>query len=64
MDAGTADSLLDAAQSVARVQRSTGRYIGCLEELGLDEGWLTPEQVHQTGTDLAMTKYGKYLLQL
>ena len=64
MDAGTEDSLLEAAQAVSRVQHSTGRYIACLEELGLDEGWLTQEQVQKTGAALSMTKYGKYLLQL
>ena len=33
----------------------------CLEELALYEGWVTEEQVHKIGDELAMTLYGKYL---
>ena len=61
LDAGTADSLLDAAQTIKRIQDATGRYVGCLEELGFYEEWITAEQVHATGEELGMTLYGKYL---
>jgi glucose-1-phosphate thymidylyltransferase len=61
LDAGTADSLLAAGQSIRDIQERTGRYVGCLEELGLYEGWVTEEQVHAIGDELSMTLYGKYL---
>lgn len=61
LDAGTADSLLIAGQTIKRIQDQTGRYVGCLEELGLREGWVTAEQVHKIGDELSMTLYGKYL---
>lgn len=61
LDAGTADSLLDASQAIRRIQDETGRYVGCLEELGLYEGWISEEQVHAIGQELDMTLYGKYL---
>lgn len=61
LDAGTADSLLAAGQTIKHIQDTTGRYVGCLEELGYAEGWITAEQVHATGTELGMTLYGKYL---
>ena len=61
LDAGTADSLLQAAQTIKRIQDTTGRYVGCLEELGYYEEWITQEQVHATGEELGMTLYGKYL---
>ena len=61
LDAGTADSLLVAGQTIKQIQDRTGRYVGCLEELGLREGWVTAEQVHQIGDELSMTLYGKYL---
>ena len=41
LDAGTADSLLTAGQTIKEIQDETGRYVGCLEELGLQEGWIT-----------------------
>ena len=61
LDAGTADSLLTAGETIKRIQDSTGRYVGCLEELALYEGWVTEEQVHKIGSELSMTLYGKYL---
>ena len=64
LDAGTADSLLIAGQTIKRIQDQTGRYVGCLEELGLYEGWITEDQVRTMGKELSMTRYGKYLLSL
>lgn len=61
LDAGTADSLLFAGQTIKHIQDTTGRYVGCLEELGYYEDWITAEQVHATGQELGMTLYGKYL---
>ena len=61
LDAGTADSLLDAAQTIKELQERTGRYIGCLEELAFAEGWISREQVHAMGRELDKTLYGKYL---
>ena len=61
LDAGTADSLLVAGQTIKEIQDTTGRYVGCLEELGLYEEWISEEQVHAIGRELGMTLYGKYL---
>lgn len=61
LDAGTADSLLEAGQTIRHIQDTTGRYVGCLEELGLYEGWVSEENVHAVGRELGMTLYGKYL---
>ncbi len=64
LDAGNADSLLQSARTIKDIQNRTGRYVGCLEELGLAEGWLTREHVHEIGVELGMTPYGKYLQNL
>lgn len=61
LDAGTADSLLHAGETIKKIQDTTGRYVGCLEELGYYEEWITQEQVHATGKELGMTLYGQYL---
>lgn len=63
MDAGTADSVLDAAETVKSLQKS-GCYVGCLEEIAWKQGFITLEQVHAMGESLKMTNYGKYLLKL
>ena len=64
LDAGTADSLLEAGTTVKHIQDTSGHYVGCLEELGLYEGWITEDQVRTMGKELSMTRYGKYLLSL
>ena len=61
LDAGTADSLLIAGQTIKEIQDTTGRYVGCLEELGLKENWLTEAHVQAIGEELSMTLYGQYL---
>lgn len=63
LDAGSADSLLDAAQAIRDIQKN-GRYVSCIEEAARDEGWITTEQVHAIGQTMATTNYGKYLLSL
>lgn len=64
LDAGTADSLLDASYTIKSIQDKTGRYVGCLEELGVNEGWITADEAHKIGDELSMTLYGKYLQTL
>lgn len=64
LDAGTADSVLEAAETIRDIQRATGRYVGCIEQCALEGGWISAEQVHQLGMELEKTQYGQYLLQL
>ena len=64
MDAGTADSLLEAGQCIKEIQDSTSKYVSCLEEIALNEGWITRDQVHALGDEIDMTQYGKYLQSL
>ncbi|HBI64929.1 MAG TPA: glucose-1-phosphate thymidylyltransferase [Clostridiales bacterium] len=61
LDAGTADSLLEAANCVREVQERTGRYIACVEEAACDKGLIQPEQAHEIGRQLGQTLYGQYL---
>ena len=61
LDAGNADSLLEASIQIRNIQEQTGRYVGCLEELALNEGWINRSQVHAMGDELKMTLYGQYL---
>lgn len=61
LDAGSADSLLDAGEAIRKIQDETGRYVSCLEEIGFNEGWISQDAVHKIGEELQMTLYGKYL---
>lgn len=64
LDAGTADNLLVASQTVKRVQDETGRYIACIEELACRAGFIRTEQVHAQGLEQSKTLYGQYLMCL
>lgn len=64
MDAGNCDSLLDAANSIKKLQDKTGVTIGCLEEVAYQRGYISLDQVHKIGEKLGKTNYGQYLLSV
>lgn len=64
LDAGTADNLLHASKAVCDSQETTGRYIGCPEEIAYNRGYIDVKQVHEIGEELKQTLYGQYLLCL
>jgi glucose-1-phosphate thymidylyltransferase len=61
LDTGTHDSLLEAAEFVRTIQHRQGLRIACLEEIGLDLGFLTEEEFAQSGDRLGKSTYGAYL---
>ena len=63
MDAGNADSMLAAAQTIHDLQ-SGGAYVGCVEEEVYREGWIDKAHLRKLGTELKMTAYGQHLLDL
>lgn len=63
MDAGNADSVLEAAETIKALQKS-GCYVGCIEEIAYRQGFIDKDQLHKIGESLRMTNYGKYLLKL
>lgn len=62
-DAGTADSLYEAAGAIRNAQRS-GKLIGCPEEQALRNRWITVDQLRDTAFEMEQTKYGQYLFGL
>jgi glucose-1-phosphate thymidylyltransferase len=64
LDTGTYDSLHDAASFVRTVERRQGVQIACPEEIALNMGWLSPEQVLARSRLLGSTSYATYLRRL
>ncbi len=62
LDAGTADSLVDASCTIRRIQHETGRYVACIEEISCEMGFISPEKKRAAGEEMRTTAYGKYLL--
>jgi len=61
LDTGTHDSLLGAAQFVQTIDHRQGLKVACLEEIGLENGWLSSAQALRRAEALIKTDYGQYL---
>ena len=61
LDTGTHDSLHEASSFVRTIEHRTGMKIMCLEEIGLELGYLSPEQVRRRAERLGKTDYAEYL---
>jgi glucose-1-phosphate thymidylyltransferase len=61
LDTGTHDSLLEAAEFVRTIQHRQGLRIACLEEIGLEMGFLTEEEFAKSAERLGKSTYGAYL---
>ena len=61
LDTGTHDSLHDAGSFVRTIEKRQGLKVMCLEELGLELGYLTPDQLMQRADQLGGNEYAAYL---
>ena len=64
LDTGTHASLLEAAQFVETLEKRQGYKVACLEEIALNNGWLSKEQVLEIGHSMSKNDYGQYLISL
>ena len=61
LDTGTHESLHEASSFVRTIEHRQGFKIACLEEIGLEAGWLTPEELFRRADKLGKTQYADYL---
>ncbi|MEJ2885827.1 glucose-1-phosphate thymidylyltransferase RfbA [Actinomycetospora aeridis] len=64
LDTGTHDSLLEAGQYVQVLEHRQGVRCACLEEIALDQGWITPGQAYALGERQGKSGYGAYVMEL
>ena len=64
LDTGSHDSLLDASDYVAAVQKRQGLYVSCIEEIAYRRGFISREQLLKLAEPLMKTNYGKYLVEV
>lgn len=64
LDTGTHESLLEASQFIATLEKRQGLKVACPEEIAWRQGWIDAEQVRRLAQPLAKNGYGQYLLRL
>jgi glucose-1-phosphate thymidylyltransferase len=64
LDTGTHESLLEASNFIAVIERRQGLKIACLEEIAYLQGYIGADEVLAQARRLEKTEYGAYLKQL
>jgi glucose-1-phosphate thymidylyltransferase len=64
LDTGTHDSLLEAGQFIATLEKRQGLKVACLEEIGWRAGWISAEQVEAAAQPMLKNGYGQYLMKM
>jgi glucose-1-phosphate thymidylyltransferase len=64
LDTGTHDSLLEAGQFIATIEKRQGLKIGCPEEIAFHKGYISAEALEKLAAPMIKNSYGQYLLNL
>jgi glucose-1-phosphate thymidylyltransferase len=64
LDTGTHDSLLEAGQFIATLERRQGLKVACPEEIAYRSGWISADQLAHLAQPMLKNGYGQYLLQV
>jgi glucose-1-phosphate thymidylyltransferase len=64
LDTGTHDSLLDAGQFIATLEKRQGLKVACPEEVAFRAGWISAEQLEALAAPMLKNGYGQYLLRV
>jgi glucose-1-phosphate thymidylyltransferase len=64
LDAGTHESLLQAANFVQAVEERQGMMISCPEEIAYRLGYISKRDLEDLALNLSGNQYGEYLMRL
>ncbi|WP_079418503.1 glucose-1-phosphate thymidylyltransferase RfbA [Thiomonas intermedia] len=64
LDTGTHDSLLEAGQFIATIEKRQGLKVACPEEIAFRAGWIDAAQLDRLAAPMKKNGYGQYLLRL
>ena len=64
LDTGTHESLLEAGEFIATVEKRQGLKIACVEEIAYSLGYINKEQLIRLAEPFKKNGYGQYLLNL
>ncbi len=64
LDTGTHESLLEAGEFIATIEKRQGLKMACIEEIAYRLGYISREQVLELAEPLKKNGYGQYLLRM
>jgi glucose-1-phosphate thymidylyltransferase len=64
LDTGTHDSLLEAGQFIATLEKRQGLKVACPEEVAFRSGWITRDELAAIAQPMLKNGYGQYLMQI
>jgi len=64
LDTGTHDSLLQASNYIATIEKRQGLKVACLEEIAYKNAWISKDDLIKMANDLIKNQYGQYLMNL
>ncbi len=64
LDTGTHESLLEAGQFIATIEKRQGLKVACPEEVAWRHGWIDDAQLDRCTAGLGKSSYGQYLRSL
>ncbi|NLM16866.1 MAG: glucose-1-phosphate thymidylyltransferase RfbA [Candidatus Riflebacteria bacterium] len=64
LDTGTHDGLLEASNFVQTMQKRTGLYVSCIEEIAYRKGFISKEALLDLAKPLMKSDYGKYIKRI
>jgi glucose-1-phosphate thymidylyltransferase len=64
LDTGTHDSLMEAGQFIATLEKRQGLKVACPEEVAFRSGWITAQQLEAMAQPMLKNGYGQYLMEI
>ncbi len=64
LDTGTHDSLMEAGQFIATLEKRQGLKVSCPEEIAYRSGWISAAQLEAQAQPMLKNGYGQYLMQV
>ena len=64
LDTGTHDSLMEAGQFIATLEKRQGLKVACPEEIAYRAGWIDGAQLEKLAQPLLKNGYGQYLMRV
>jgi glucose-1-phosphate thymidylyltransferase len=64
LDTGTHESLLDASQFIATIEKRQGLKVACPEEIAYRKGWVDAAQLEKLAQPMIKNLYGQYLMSV